>query len=54
MRLSLRKPEFDIHSEIGRNIEPQEKDKASQKDAANADLMFFLKEDAEFCRKSLR
>ncbi|MEA5448237.1 hypothetical protein VB780_06625 [Leptolyngbya sp. CCNP1308] len=54
MRLSLRKPKFEFHSEASQNPKPEVKAKVESDDAITAKLMFLLKENMDFCRRSLR
>lgn len=54
MRLSLRKPEFELYPEANQELKPKVKYKAEKKDVVPTKVMFFLKDDAELFRKSLR
>ncbi len=58
MRLSARSPEedpeFEVDPEVNKNVEPETRNKIQKKDADSAKMTFLLREDMEFCRKSLR
>ncbi len=58
MRLSLRKPEPDSHPEESQRLKSEVKSEVKSEfdknDVDTAKLTFLLKEDVEFCRRSLR
>ncbi len=54
MRLSLRKPESELHPEASQDLKFKVKAKVDKNDANTTELTFFLKVGEEFYRKSLR
>ncbi len=54
MRLSLRKSEPNGHLEESQRLKSEVKSEDEKNDTDTSKLTFILKEDMEFCRKSLR